>query len=413
MSGTTTARGARPRSAPPAPRFHVFWASQALAQVAGQTVLVVIPLLAVAQFDAGTREAGLLTFAQYVPVLVVTPFLGAVVDRSRKRPLMVAGHVGRGIALTVLGLATGAGVLNLAVLAAVVLVVGVLGAAFDVALQAYVASAVPRAELVRANSRLQGTLSLAQVVGPAVGGVVAGAGQPALGLFLIAATYLLSAALMRQAYDVATVQGVTAGSFLARTAEGFRYSWADPRLRLLLTVGTWFNLAEQAMITVFLVYSVREMGMSSAQVGTVMGVGALGAVAASVVSTRLAARVTRRTVLVVCMGLASLAPLGLAVAPPRSVAGFLVLAAVFFAYGCGVTAYNVQAMSYRQELASAEMQGRVGAVYRFFAYGALALGGLLAPALATPLGLRPALLCLAAVLVTGWAAFVVRSRVLR
>jgi MFS family permease len=167
------------------------------------------------------------------------------------------------------------------------------------------------------------------------------------------------------------------------------------------------------MITIFLVYSVRELDMSASLVGFVMGIGALGAVTASLVSTRLAARVQRRTILVVCMGAASLAPFGLALAPVESGARVVVLAAVFFGYGAGVTAYNIQAMSFRQQLASADMQGRVGAVYRFFAYGALALGGLLAPALAEPLGLRPALLFLGVALVSGWIVFTARSATLR
>lgn len=67
-------------------------------------------------------------------------------------------------------------------------------------------------------------------------------------------------------------------------------------------------------------------------------------------------------------------------------------------------------MSYRQELAPRDMQGRVGAVYRLFAYGALAIGGLVAGALTTFVGLQLGLAIVAVALIVGWLGFLLAAR---
>lgn len=67
------------------------------------------------------------------------------------------------------------------------------------------------------------------------------------------------------------------------------------------------------------------------------------------------------------------------------------IATVFLTYGAGLVVYNVIAVSIRQHRAPDGMQSRVGAVYRFFAYGALGLGGLTSSVLVALCGVRSAL----------------------
>ncbi len=390
--------------------FRFVWGSQAIAQFAAQGIVVSIPLLAVTRLGAGATETGFITFVQYLPVLLITPFFGTLVDVLRKKPIMLLGHAGRALVFALLAFAAGFGILNIPVLLGAVLISGALSACFDVALHAYVPQVVPRDGLVKSNAKIQGTLSFAQVVGPSLGGLVAGLGSPAVGLGIFAISYAVAAILLIFARQPEGVLHHATESFWRRTAQGFTFCFASRPLRTLLVAGTWFNLFEQALITIFLVFGVKILGLAPAQIGLILALGAIGAIVGSFISARFNDRLGRRTILIISMGLASVTPLGLALMPHGTIWTQVAIVAVFFSYGLGVTSYNIQAMSYRQQLAPSDMQGRVSAVYRLFAYGALAFGGLIAGALSAFVGLQLGLTIVAIALFIGWLGFLALSK---
>jgi fucose permease len=77
---------------------------------------------------------------------------------------------------------------------------------------------------------------------------------------------------------------------------------------------------------------------------------------------------------------------------------------VFFVWGLGVAVSNVLVVSLRQTVTPDAMLGRMNASYRFFTYGAIPLGALLAGGLAGLIGLRATLLvgALGMLLAPGW-----------
>ncbi|WP_226651261.1 MFS transporter [Streptomyces hydrogenans] len=142
----------------------------------------------------------------------------------------------------------------------------------------------------------------------------------------------------------------------------------SPLLRALLVQGALFNFFEQALITLYLVVALRTLGMSTSAVGILLGVGAA-------LAARLSACVRRTRLVALVMGFALIAPCVLPLSPHDSpyLAGVMA-ALAFLAYGVGLTVYNVHSIAIRHESVEAEYQGRVGAVYSFFAFGGTALG---------------------------------------
>ena len=100
-----------------------------------------------------------------------------------------------------------------------------------------------------------------------------------------------------------------------------------------------------------------------------------------------------------------MAPLGLVFVPNDGISTVVVASVIFFAYGSGLTVYNVQAVSLRQMLYPMEFQLRVAGVYRFFAYGAIGVGGLLAAGLLRVANPQQGLAVVTALLVVGWVVF--------
>lgn len=72
-----------------------------------------MPLTAVLALDATPTQMGLLTAIGSLPTLILGLFAGVVVDRRRKRPLMIVADIGRGVLLLLIPIAAWAGVLNI------------------------------------------------------------------------------------------------------------------------------------------------------------------------------------------------------------------------------------------------------------------------------------------------------------
>ncbi len=394
------------------PRFYRFWWSQSLSQLAAQIAAAAIPLIALASLAVPSAAVGLISFVEYLPVLMFTLLLGPLIDgRTKSRPILL-GHFGRAAAFGALALLVAAHSLSFPVLLAVVFVIGGLTAAFDVAVQALVPSVVPRARLVFANSRIQLSYSLAQVLGPSLGGIAASLDAPQLAFGAIALGYAVAGFIFwAGAVEEAQPEAVTRpGSIVARITEGLSFCLKDPVLKILLAAGALFNLLEQALIATFLVHGSRTLAIPVHVLGFDLAASGLGAVCAAAFAARLK-RHKRANTMALWMCIATLSPLALLLVSGPSVRDQVLMATVFFTYGAGLVVYNILAVSLRQSRAPADMLARVGSVYRFFAYGALALGGLLSAFLVGAFGSAAALHAI--ILCMACAAVLYAVRILR
>lgn len=113
---------------------------------------------------------GLLTVAGGVPTLLFGLFAGVWVDRHRRRPLMIAADLGRGMLLLSIPIAVLVGVLRIDLLYTVAFLAGSLTLLFDVAAQSFLPTLIPRQQLVEGNSSLEVSRSEAEIAGPGLAG---------------------------------------------------------------------------------------------------------------------------------------------------------------------------------------------------------------------------------------------------
>ncbi|WEK62126.1 MAG: MFS transporter [Candidatus Microbacterium colombiense] len=395
--------------------FNSYWISQSAAQVAGQLLTVAFPLIAVEVLGFGAFEASAATALQFIPYLVITPVAGVLVDRFARLPLIAWCHAGRAVLLG--GCAVVAALTSVPswFFWAVVLVAGALNAVASVGTTALVPDIAPPDRLVAANSRLQLTVSIAQVVGPALAGLLVAA--LGAGVFAaMAVTFALSAvALLRVRARPVTgsdrLQGQS--SFFAELWAGFRFVWRTPVLNVLIVQMTFFNLFEQAVLTIFMLTALKLLGFGAAGVGVVLGVGALGGVVGATIASRVSEHLGSIRTMLFATGAASVAPFALLLLPLLSVSSGMVIASIIFGfYGLGLTVFNVQSNAVRHQLASRATQGRMAAVFRMSAFSAISLGAALGGGLVEWLGFVPALSCACAGLGVVFLIFVFRCSAL-
>jgi predicted MFS family arabinose efflux permease len=198
----------------------------------------------------------------------------------------------------------------------------------------------------------------------------------------------------------------------ASIAEGLRAVFGNTVLRNLLTQSATFNLAQNAMLTVFVLYTVRTLGLSAEQLGLVLGIGSLGSLAGALLANRITRTVGYGRTLRLATTIAGLAPLLFLLAQGPGVASVTVLTIAYGAAGFMLVVYNVNTVSLRQVVTPNRLLARMNASYRMVLFGTIPLGALLGGTLGEQLGLRPAMV-ITLVLLTSPIAWTFFSPVFR
>ncbi|WP_456788149.1 MFS transporter [Cellulomonas sp. P5_C5] len=374
------------------PDFRRLWTGDALGQLGAQLTALVLPIFAVQQLAATEWEMGVLNAAEYAAFLLIGLPAGAWVDRMRKRRVLIVADLVRAavLATVVVTAATGHATVPLLIVAA--LVISVATVFFDVSHQSYIPGLVGLDHLVEGNSKLQATASVAQVVGPALGGLLLRViAAPAL-IAVTVVTYLISAvAVGRIRQQETPPHPDTRRPLRVEIAEGLRFVVHEPYLRRIVACTSLANFASAIAAAVLVIYVLRTLDLGTAAYGAILSASAIGGLLGAVVAGRLARWVGEGRIIPVSALLsapaAALTPLASTGVMP--VVPLLIVGGATF--GFGVTVYNVAQVSFRQRVCPPPLLGRMNASVRFIVWGSMPIGGLLGGWLGTHLGVLPTL----------------------
>ncbi|MGY0065946.1 MFS transporter [Streptomyces sp. QTS137] len=378
--------------------FRRLWVGQTASQLGEHASLVVLPLFAVLTLEAGAGQLGVLRAVGQAPILLLSLFAGAWVDRWRARTVMVLTDVGRTLALGTAAVAGLLGWLGLPTLFVVAFAVGALSVFFDVAYQASVVRLVQRDQLVRGNSALEGSRSAAQIGGPALGGAL---------VSLLSAPIAAASSALFFALSFLSIRGIRRTESLPKSPErpprvwrriheGLRFVVGDTSLRAVCLASAAFQFFFAAVMTVYLLFLPRELHLSGTAVGLALAATGPGALLGSVLAARLPSRFGYGPVLVAAAALGDGAFLCVPALHGSLAATVPALLAVNFVFGAGGQLVNVTVMTVRQAVTPDGMQGRAAATIAFVGMGLTPLGSLLGGFLAEEWGARTSLLVTAA-----------------
>jgi MFS family permease len=396
------------------PDFLKFWIGETVSLVGTQVTQIALPLVAILGLGASAFEVGVLNACRYVPVVVLALFAGVWLERRRRRLILIATNIGRGLLIGLLPVAAVAHLLSFGLLLAVAVGMGILTVLFDVGSLTFIPNLVDKRVLGDANGRLQTSFSLALMAGPSLGGFLVGVFGAPRTLTVDAVSYVFSVLLLCliRVREPAPAAKEERPPMRAAIAEGLRAVYGSKVLRNLLHQSATFNLFQNAMITVFLVYAVRAVGLSATRLGLVMGLGAFGGLVGAVIANRVTKIIGLGRVLRITTYCACAAPLLFLTAHTPSLVSLIVLTSAFVVYTFSLVIYNVNTMTLRQVVTPRDVLARMNASYRMVLFGTIPLGALLGGALAQELGLRPAM-AITALLLTSPAAWTLFSPVYR
>jgi predicted MFS family arabinose efflux permease len=290
---------------------------------------------------------------------------------------------------------------------------GVFAVANNVTFDSYLPALVARNDLVEANSRIQTTSATTDVAGPPLAGLLIQAAGPALSIVADVVSYIVSAAAL---VSIRTTEAMrpeaTDGrrNFSSQLIEGVRITLGNPILASLAGCSMTANFAGAILMSVFLIFLYRDLGLSPGIVGIILGVsgagGVLGAVAAAGNLRRLGIG-PALAILVIVEGFVIVAmPLARFGAAP------IVIGLCQLIFAALEPTYAVAVGTIRQAVTPDHLRGRVTGTIRQVSFGVIPIGSLAGGILGTKIGIIPTIL-IAGLLWGGSALWVFLSPVIR
>jgi MFS family permease len=389
--------------------FVKLWTGETISLIGTQVTQLALPLVAILTLHATVLQVGFLNATRYAPVVVFSLIAGVWLDRRRRRPVLVASDVACAIFIGLIPVASALGVLSMWLLYVLAVLAGASQVFLDIGSLAYLPGLVERRHLAEANSKMQVSYAVAEIAGPTLAGLLVGLLTAPITLSVDAVSYLCSMVMLlavRKREPSPQPDG-PAPSVRHSVTEGLSAVFGSRMLRSLLLQSCTFNFCQNALITVFVVYAIRRLGLSSAELGFVIGAGALAAFAGALVANRIRARFGLGPTLIVATSGACLSSLLLLIPHSASPAALVILGAAQAGYGVNVVIYNIITVTLRQIVTPNRLLARMNGSYRMLLFGAGPLGAVSGGVLGTALGLRPALVITAIALTTpaAWIPF--------
>ncbi|WP_052685127.1 MFS transporter [Lentzea aerocolonigenes] len=355
--------------------FRFLWTGRAVSLLGSWLLVVAVPAHMYA-VTGSVFAAGATLAAECLPVLMLGPLAGVLVDRWDRRRAMIAADLFRATAVAAMLIGTPAAIYLALVAESVGAVV------FRPAAQAHVPAVVGPDGLAAANSWNATTDGVVRLAGPTLGGVLfAWAGFEAV-IALDVASYLISA----------TAIAFTASRPIARTPDG-PATKTPPLVRRLLPLTGVFLAANAALSALLVPFGMNNLG-GSAQVGTVLsalGIGFLG----GAVLVRWLDRIQLRTVLAT----AQLATAGgfVLLFNAKDLTSAMVAAVVIGMFGSVTVVAPQTAVQRRVEN---HRLGRISAIFLTVEAAATLIGAIAGPWLAESVSLHVAAMTAAAITAT-------------
>ena len=385
--------GRRTPEALRSPAFALLWSASTVGAVGGAVSDVAFQVLIVRVVHATPIEIGLLRALGVVPYLLLGLLVGALMDRRRLKPVLVVSSAGRAIVLGAVAVLLLLGAVRIWSIAIVILLVGICTLLTESASQPFLPRVVPRGALVAANARLGQSGSVADTAGPALGGAALSALGPLIVFASDAVLNLVSAVLLaRIGVEEAPVPRRGMLSIGRDIREGVRFIYRHRTLASeAVSLHIWF-LGNSIAVTVFAVFSLRELRLGALAFGIALAFAGLGGFLGAVFAPRIGERLgvghavlLGRVLVVVPWAVLAAVPLATIREP---VVVVTVVAGSQLLYGVAMGGEAANEMAYRQAAAPADLQGRMNTTIRTVNRVVLLVGSLLARLLATWAGYR-------------------------
>jgi MFS family permease len=372
-----------------------FWTAGTVSAFGSYVTSLALQVLVVVTLHGTATDVGLVNASRWLPYLLFGLVVGAVVDRRRRKPILVATDLARALSLGAVPALWLLGWLSLPVLMGFVALFGLMTLLNDAATQSFLPRLAPAPLLLAANARLDQGAAVAQTSGPVLAGALVTALGAPLAVLIDAATYLVSAVAIAGIGIAEPKPGPSAGRLNLRQeiGEGLRWIYRHRTLApLAISTHGWF-LCNSMVTTVFAPFVLLRLHLTAFELGLALAAAGGAGLFGSLYSTRLGLRWGAGRVVIACRAAMPVAWAIVALAPAGA-SHWVTIAALAMGqalYGLAMGAENANEMGYWQAVTPDALQGRMNATRRSINRGMIVVGAPLGGVLADTIGYRPTL----------------------
>jgi MFS family permease len=363
------------------PAYRRLQVANAIDSVGDGAFAAAVPLLAVT-ITHDPRLVSVVSAATFLPWLLLSLPIGAVVDRRDRVSLMWQSQVVQAGVVTLIAVMAAFGQASITELAVLAFVLGGCEVLFGNAAQSVLPDLVPNDMLHKANGQQYAVMTGSQLfVGPPLGSLLFGI---AVGLpfGVDAASFAISAALLAT-LPHARREPVEHQRLGRSIAEGLRWLMGNRLLRTLALLLGVNNFCGQFGNATLVLLATQVVHVSAGGYGVLLAGAAVGSVVGGLVNAGVVRRLGETAALLTAMAGMGLAYLGMGLSRDAVMLGaFLAL------NGFLVTLWNIVTVTFRQRLVPSGLLGRVNSVYRMVGWGLMPLGAISGGLVAHVFGLR-------------------------
>jgi len=371
--------------------FMRLWAAQSISTFGARIARTGIPLAAVLTINADPIALGMLAALSTAPGLLASLFAGGIIDRSRRRPIMIYADLVRAVVLLLIPISAALHALSTAELVVAAACVGGASAIFDVADHAFLPSLIGKLDLVEGNAKLALTESIAEIGGPALAGWLVQMLTAPIAIGFNALTYFGSALLLASISAPEKPAELKRRAWYSDLGSALHLVTANAYVRplfLMAILSGFFGAFFSALYTIF---AVRVLGLSAGVIGAIIGMGGIGALLGAGISRRMCRIMGVGPTIVFGNLISALSAFFVPFASgPILLKVAMMVAAQLLGDSLAVAAI-IPASSLRQTVLPGDMLGRTAALFQTGAGAAAVTGALFGGLLGQAAGVRAAL----------------------
>jgi len=372
----TTFRSLRVRN------FRLFFIGQFISSI-GLWMQQVAELWLILQLTDSAAAVGLITVTHFGPILLLGLWGGVIADRLDKRKIMLVTQPVLGLIAVGLAIFSATGGVNTGLLYGFSAMTGLALALDNPTWRAFVREMVDLDDVSNAVSLVSMLITSARIIGPALSGILLVSSSATVVFAINGISYLavLVALLMMRTSELFRVPPIIKSK--GQLAEGVRYAWENPAVRLPLLMMAWIGTLAFNFSVLLVLFAEQTFGAGSDGFGMLISLSAIGSlVGAVILATRQV--ITHRLLVLVALGF------GVATLVASTAPSLITMALLLIPVGAFGVAFLAGTQGAAQSAAAQHMQGRVMALFAVVFLGSTPIGGMFAGLQAEVMGSRMA-----------------------
>jgi len=344
-----------------------FLAGRVVTEIGSRISREGLPVTAILSLGTGALGVSMMAAATQLPGLLLSAHAGALTDRMRRRPLLIAMDLARFLLLLSVPALSFMHRLALWHLVLVSLLIAGIGFAYQIADQAYLPALVGRGRLEEGNRLVYAAGAVGETAGPTVmGALVQALGAPLAILFDALSNLVSALTLLTIRRPEPALAAPPEGEAQPRPAQGLRAVLRHPLLRPLATVLAVSNLFGGAFAALYELYALRTLHLGALALGILVTLGGLGSFISAGLSRPVVHRLGIGRALTMSMLASGLVGLFIPIAGGGFWLAFAALAAAQLLGDLSGTVYEINETVLRQSVTPDNWLGRVNGGMQFF-----------------------------------------------